>query len=60
MKLKFKRVENGEYNSAILRGSGGISSLIHARQGNCWYAISLFLNLKSIIKAIVYDKNAKG
>lgn len=52
MKLKFSKMENGEYHSRILRGKGGISSCVSARIGGFWFALSLFFKMKPILKAL--------
>lgn len=42
MKIKFKKLENGDYMTGIYRGKGGISSLVISAQGQLWHCLKIF------------------
>jgi hypothetical protein len=46
MKLKAQKLKNGQYKMAVLRGHGGISSLIAERTGTFFSLLSEFLILR--------------
>lgn len=53
MKVRLKKLQNGEWQSGIYRGNGGISSLIVSRIGSFWHCFKIFINPKNYWKAWV-------
>lgn len=53
MKLKLYRKNNGWY-SAILRGRGGMSSMVYSRIGKFWFVIGTFVKFKYLWRGLTW------
>lgn len=56
MKLKLQKAGsltgNNWYTASIMRGNGGVSSLVQSRTGPFWWAFKVFLNPLNYWKAL--------